>query len=217
MPKKKLQPSTALMQLIREALYIHGYRKLTMERVAEHCNLSRRAIYFYFSSKSELFRAVVRFGNDESLANGFAAGRKRLAEGGNALEIVSEIINIRYGNTRRAANASPHVIELNAEVFTLCDDIVRDVAIYFESELTKFIIELQSDGLLQLRPDVTAKQLAEAVANGARGVNQRLPATPPEELESRYREMCRFVIYGAAEMQVTSRRDANHAPAKGHA
>jgi AcrR family transcriptional regulator len=217
MAKKRLKPSPALMMLIGEAIIAHGYRKLTMERVAESCNLSRRAIYFYFSSKSELFRASVRFRNDVALSTSFAAGRKRLAEGGNALEILSEIINIRYGDTRRVANASPHLVELNAEVFTRCNDIVKDVAIYFESELTKLIIELQHDGLLHLRPDVTAKQLAEALANGARGVNQRLPAVPPEELENRYRDMCRFVLYGGAEMQMTQRRGVSPKAARGRA
>jgi AcrR family transcriptional regulator len=204
--KKKLQASPALLQLMREAVFAHGYRKLTMERVAEHCDLSRRAIYFYFSSKLEVFRAVVRFGNDEALSTGFAAGRKRLAEGGDAVEILSDIINVRYGDTRRIANALPHGAELAAEVFARCDDIVRDVAVYFESELAKIIIELEDDGLLQLRSGVTAKQLADAIANGARGVNQRLPPVPPEELEKRYREMCRFVLYGAAEMGTISRR-----------
>jgi AcrR family transcriptional regulator len=193
---------------MEQALFAYGYSDLTMERLAEACNFSRRALYFYFSSKPEVFRAIVRFRNDLGLSTGFATGRQLWSEGANALEILSEIINIRYGDLRRLVHGTPHLVELNSEVFRRCNDIVKDVALYFENELAKFILELHRDGLLHLRADVTAEQLAQALANGARGVNQRLPAVAPEELENRYREMCRFILYGCAEMPMThSRRD----------
>jgi AcrR family transcriptional regulator len=206
MPKKKLQPSPAMLLHMEQALFTYGYSDLTMERFAEACNFSRRALYFYFSSKPEVFRAIVRFRNELGLTTGFVAGRKRWSEGGNALEILADIINIRYGDLRRIAHTSPHVVELNAEVFRRCNDIVRDVAIYFENELAKLILELQRDGLLHLRAGVTAEQLAQALANGARGVNQRIPALAPEDLEQGYRDMCRFILYGGAEMPATQSR-----------
>lgn len=206
MPKKKLQPSPAMLLQMEQALFAHGYGDLTMEQLAEACDFSRRALYFYFSNKQEVFRAIVRFRNELGLTTGFAAGRKRWSEGGNALEIMAEIINIRYGDLRRIAHTSPHLVELNSEVFKRCNDIVKDVALYFEDELAKLILELQRDGLLHLRPDVTAEQLAQALANGARGVNQRVPPVAPEELDNRYREMCRFILYGCAEMPVTRPR-----------
>jgi len=140
------------------------------------------------------------------MSAGFAAGRKRGSEGGNALQILTEIINIRYGETRRLSNASPHLVELNAEVFTRCNDIVKDVAIFFEAELAKLIVELQAAGVVRLRWEVTAEQLAQALANGARGVNQRIPTVAPEDLASRYGEMCRFILYGCAEVPAPSPR-----------
>lgn len=206
MPKKKLQPSPAMLLHMEQALFTHGYSDLTMEGFAEACNFSRRALYFYFSNKQEVFRAIVRFRNDLGLTTGFASGRKRWSEGGNALEILAEVINIRYGDLRRIAHTSPHLVELNSEVFRRCNDIVKDVAIYFESELARLILELQRGGLLHLRADVTAEQLAQALANGARGVNQRLPSIAPEDLEYHYRDMCRFILYGCAEMPVKRSR-----------
>jgi AcrR family transcriptional regulator len=202
MASKKLQPSHALLSQMETTFLAQGYRALTMEKLAEACNFSRRALYFYFSSKAEAFRATVLFRNEEALSTSLAAGRKRWSEGGNVLEILAEIINIRYGDTRRNANASKHVVELNAEVFTRCNDIVRDVSLLFEADLAKLIIELQRGGLVRLRPDLTAEQLSLALCNGARGVNQRLPAVAPEDLADRYRDMCRYILYGCAEMPV---------------
>src|SRR5258708_3736021 len=149
---------------------------------------------------------MCRFRNDLALTTGFETGRKGWSEGSDALDILSSIINIRYGDTRRIANASPHVVELNAEIFTRCIDIVRDVAIYFETELAAFIMELRDARLMRLRPGVTSVQLARALADGARGVNQRLPPVPPRELATRYRDMCRYVLYGGIETPTVRKR-----------
>jgi len=194
------------MLKVESAFLAHGYSRLTMEMLAGACSFSRRALYFYFRSKSDAFRAAIRFRNELALTTGFEAGRKHWSRGRDALDILAAIIDIRYGDICRVANASPHVVELNAEAFTRCIDIVRDVALYFEAELAKFIVELQGGGVVKLRPGVKAGRLARALADGARGVNQRLPAVPSRELATRYREMCRYVLYGGAEMPVTTKR-----------
>ncbi len=93
-------------------------------------------------------------------------------------------------------------MELNAEVFKRCNDIVTAVALYFEAELAKLIAELQQARLLTLRADLTADHVARALANGARGVNQRLPPIPPDDLAESYRQMCRFILYGCADTPI---------------
>jgi AcrR family transcriptional regulator len=118
MASKKLRPSPDLLLQLESTFLANGYRALTMEKLAESCNFSRRALYFYFGSKAEAFRAVILFRNEVALSTSFAAGRRLWADGDNARDILAEIINICYGDTRRVANASPHVVELNAEVFT---------------------------------------------------------------------------------------------------
>jgi AcrR family transcriptional regulator len=208
MAKKKFQPAPALVLQIEKAFATFGYSKLTMRALAKVCNFSTRALYFYFSNKEEAFRALVRFRNELSITMGFAAGQRTWTGGGSALDILAEIINVRYGDTRRIANASPHLVELNAEVFTRCNDIVTEVALQFEGQLAELIVDLEDAGLLQLEAGVTAKQMAEALANGARGVNQRLPPVPPKDLAARYREMCRFILYGGTEIGMTGKRQA---------
>lgn len=216
MAKRKISPPPALLLKVEKAFHDFGYRELSMLGMAKACDLSTRALYNYFDNKEEAFRCVVQFRNDLALTTGFAAGRQQRENGGSALDILSAILNIRYGDTRRRGNASPHVIELNAEVFTRCNDIVMTVALFFEAALAKEIIELARAGLLQLRDDVNAEQLSRALSNGARGVNQRLPPVPPPELEYRYREMCQFVLYGGAELPAeNARRTASGVRAEG--
>jgi AcrR family transcriptional regulator len=198
-PKKKLQPTPAKMRLVQKAFLEHGYG-LSMRELAKACDLSPRALYYYFSSKEEAFRAMVRFGNESRLDTCFVAGRKRLAEGGSVLDVIAEVIDVRYGDTRRQSNASQHLIELNAEVFRRCVDIVVEVTHLFEMELAKLIDELQQAGRLRLRAGVAPEHLSKALANGARGINQRAPAAAPDEFAGLYREMCGFLLYGSAEL-----------------
>jgi len=197
------------MLQLEKAFTTQGYGALTMRAIARACGFSTRALYFYFSNKEEAFRAVIRFRNEVGMATGFEAGRKRREAGGDALDILSDIINVRYGDTRRIANASPHLIELNAQVFRCCTDIVTEVAVFFEAELAKVIVELQDAGLMRLHPGFTAAQMAQALCNGARGVNQRLPAVPPDELAERYREMSGFILRGSAELAYKAKRPAS--------
>src|SRR5258708_11643779 len=129
MANKHLQPTPVLMLKVESAFLAHGYHALTMERLAEACNFSRRALYFYFSSKSDAFRAAVRFRNDLALTTGFETGRKRWSEGADARDILARVITIRYCDTPRIANASPPVVELNAALLTRCIHVVKDVSL----------------------------------------------------------------------------------------
>jgi AcrR family transcriptional regulator len=202
MAKVKTRPNPALMQRVQKAFLDHGYSELSMRGLASACDFSTRALYHYFSSKEQAFRASVQYHNDVALTAGLARGRTRWADGGSALDIFAEIMNVRFGETRRKANISRHIVELNAEVFKRCNDIITAVALFFEAELAKLVTELESAGLLRLRPGVSPDQIAQALANGARGVNQRLPPVAPDELEGRYREMCAFILYGCADIPV---------------
>lgn len=210
---KRLQPSPGLLERVDDAFLRHGYGALSMLGLAKACNLSARALYYYFPNKEKAFRAAVQYSNDVGLNAGFAAGREKWANGGTALDVLSEILSVRYGIVRRKANASPHVVELTAEVFKRCNDIVTAVALYFEAELAKVIVELGDARLLALRADLTPDQAARALANGARGVNQRLPPLGPDDLAEGYREMCRFILYGCADTPMNAEEVCSPVPA----
>jgi len=59
---KKLQPSHAKMLLVERAFLDHGYG-LSMRALAKACDLSPRALYYYFSSKEDASRAMTRWRN----------------------------------------------------------------------------------------------------------------------------------------------------------
>jgi len=109
-------------------------------------------------------------------------------------------MDVRYGETRRILTRSPHTVELNAEAFKRCRDLMIQSAIAFQGELEKLIVDLQRKRMLKLNGQFTPAQIAQALADGGRAVNQSLPPIAADDFTARYRQTCAMVLYGCAAM-----------------
>lgn len=196
MAGKAAKPSAELMFRVRRAFFDHGYSNLSMIGLAKVCGFTRRSLYHYFSSKEDAFQSLTDFDNRVSIEAGFAAAREVQKSGGTALDIISKMMDVRYGDLRRQVYVSPHAVELNAEAFRRSWQIMVGWAIRFHQELAEFLVSLEQAGLLTLKEGATPQHVAQLLANGARGINQSLPPIPPDELAPRYREMCEAILYG---------------------
>jgi hypothetical protein len=196
----KLQPDPALLLRVETAFLELGYGAPSLGTLAVACELPPDALDDYFEDKNEALRATIRYRNELALSTGLAAGRELKARGGNVVDIFGQLMNVRYGDTRRVVNVVRHMPELNVEAHKRCHDIITAAAVTFQNEIAKLLAECEADGLLRLRSYVTPQQVAQALADGARGVNQHLPPIAPEALPARYREMCGFVLFGCADM-----------------
>jgi AcrR family transcriptional regulator len=188
-----------LAERISQAFLDYGYEQLTMSGLARACGLTRRALYHHFSNKEEAFRHMLRVGNERAIDKGMAAGRAVLEHGGGAVEVLSEIMDVRYGDTRRRLAASPHALEINDQAFRRGGDIMMEWAARFQRQLADILAELQAGGRLRPKPAVSIEDLAQTLADGARGVNQARPPVAPEKLPERYRRMCEAILFGCAE------------------
>jgi AcrR family transcriptional regulator len=200
MPKTMIKPGPDLLQRVNQAFLDYGYSGLSMVTMAKTCGFTQRALYYYFSNKEDAFRAMIQYRNDEAMDLGREAGKTMRAKGGSALDIIAETLDIRYGNTRRRVIPSPHAVELNAETFKRCRDIMIQVAVAFQADLEELILDLEKSRMLKLNGRFTAAQIAQALADGGRAVNQALPPVAAEDHAARYRLMCELVLYGCATM-----------------
>lgn len=199
MVKRKLQPDRDLLQRVTEAFLAHGYAGLSMVGLAKACGFTQRALYYYFSNKDEAFRATIASRNAENIELGMAAGEAVRTSGGNALDIFAAILDVRYGETRRRLNVSPHTIELNAEAFKRARASMIDSAVDFQNRLERLILEFEAAGMLKLNGRFSAAAIAQGLADGGRAVNQSLPPIPSADFPGRYRQMCAMVMYGSLE------------------
>jgi len=200
MPKKMIKPGPDLLTQVNRAFLDNGYSGLSMVALAKVCGFTQRALYYYFNNKEDAFRAMIVFRQAESVKLGLEAGRTTLAKGGNALDIFTRILDVRYGDTRRSVARSPHTVELNAEAFKRCRDLMIKSAISFQAELENVIADLQASRMLKLNDRFTPAQIAQALADGGRAVNQALPPIASDDYSARYRQICEMVLYGCAVM-----------------
>ena len=199
-----MQPSDEMMERVRQAFLAHGFRELSMGGLAAACGYTRRNLYNYFSNKDDAFRALIHHTNTYQGRLGIEAGRALLERNASALDVLTEILVVRYATVWRRLNSSPHVVEINAEAFRLCHDImIRTIAV-FANALKNVIVDLEKSGKLQLNAGVTAAQLGQLLGDGVRGINQSLPPVPPEALPARYRQMCQAILFGSATVAAAS-------------
>lgn len=194
-----------LLSRLRSVFLQHGFAAVSMGQLAQAAGLSRRALYYHYNSTESAYRAMIRWMNDQSMLRGLEAGRMVREAGGTPVDIFSEILDVRFGETRRMVESSPHGVELNAVAFATCRDIAIDVAIRFQRDLADLVVSLVNQGAMRLRPSFSAADIAQTLAYGARGVNQALPPVPVETLARRYRQICEAVLFGSAVRVRTTR------------
>jgi hypothetical protein len=117
-------------------------------------------------------------------------------------------MDVRYWETRRRLGLSPHAVEINDEAFRLARDIMVEAAIRFQEEVAELILDIETMGLLRLKPGVTPQILAQTLCDGARGTNQALPPIAAEGLRERYRTMMAAILGGLARLAEEHARDA---------
>jgi AcrR family transcriptional regulator len=213
-----LKPAPDLMQRVTQAFLDYGYSGLSMVTMAKACGFTQRALYYYFNNKEAAYRAVIQYRNDDAVTSAREAGKAVRAKGGSALDILTEILDVRYGETRRTVIGSPHTVELNAEAFKRCRDLMIQSATDFQLELEELIVDLEKSRLLKLNGRFTAAEVSQALADGGRAVNQALPPIASEDFRGRYRLTCEMILYGCAAMpkqkaaRQPGRRSARRAP-----
>ena len=195
-----------LVERASEVFLAHGYAALNMARLAELCGLQRRALYYHFHSKEELFRAVLRLRNDhyQAMADNVAAAA--LERGAPAGQVLGDWLDTRYGHVRRLLLASPHAAELNTVAFGIGLDVMIDEAHRTNLKLQALIEDLAAQGRLHLRPRISAETAAQMIADGARGVNQARPPIPADQLAARYHAIADAILFGCAVAQDRDRR-----------
>ena len=207
-PRRLLQPSLELWAKINVAFLNYGYESLSMSTLAKACGFSRAALYQYFRSKEEAFRFSTRTVNVVAIEGALAAGERLRQEGHSAIDIFAEITRARYALMRLKGMFSPHRVELNSVASRNCSDILIEVSLLFRDGLVEMLTKLLADGRLKPREGLMMVEIAQALADGARGVDQSLPAPTAEELPARHRRMVSAVLYGCLTERAAGRSKA---------
>lgn len=188
-----------LADSLRKAFYERGYEKITMGEIAEYCGFTRRALYHHFSNKEDAFRFLMRYDNEKRMEQGLATAREMMWTGADAVDIISTMLDVRFGETRRMIATSPFMLELNDQAFRRGRDVMVWAATEFQKQVAALLVEMEERGLFRIRQGLSPEELSQIICDGARANNQALPAIPVEQLPARYKAMTRALLFGTVD------------------
>jgi AcrR family transcriptional regulator len=181
---------------ISEIFLDHGCDAMTMSDLARHCQMTRRGLYHHFSSKDEAFRETIRLGNERTRRESISEGERLIAEGAGLLDMVTSVLDVRYGETRRRLARSPFAHEVNDYAFRICRPVMIEAARLFQADFVRLLECMADAGSFTLGGDVSLETLVQLLCDGARGTNQSFFAPALIDIRDRYRQMSRAILYG---------------------
>src|SRR5579864_3486492 len=104
-----------ILDAAMETFARYGYRRASMDQVAEAADLTRQALYHHFESKEALFRAVVEALHDGVLEAAALGGARAEQAGCSLPDVLAAQIEAKIRYVIERLQGSPHVEELLSE------------------------------------------------------------------------------------------------------
>ena len=178
-----------------------GYRRASMDQVAEAAGLTRQAVYHYFRSKTDLFRASVEALHEGAHETEIEAGRVAEEAGQDLAAILAAQIDARFRYIVECLEETSQPEELLSERQAQTRDLIQSF-VEQNQKLHAATIErvCRAQGL-RLRDDMSAADLARAIQIAVSGFDDlRFKASFLDDL----RRMVRLIVTGAVTSAVAA-------------
>lgn len=145
----------------------YGYRRTSMEDIAEEAGISRAGLYLEFPNKEEIFVTAARALHEQAVA---AVGEALGGEGPLGERLVAAVLgkNLRFVEL---VHGSPHGAELNDEKNRLCGELAVESERRFRELVARAFRRAASAGEIELsRVGLSAADLAGVFAQAAAGL-----------------------------------------------
>jgi AcrR family transcriptional regulator len=188
-----------------------GYRRASMDQVAEEAGLSRQAVYHYFKSKAELFRASVEALHEGAHKAEAEAGLAAENAGHGLADILAARIDARFRYIVECLEETSQPGELLSERQTQTRDLIQN----FQDQNVKFHIEtidrVCRAQKLALRDKMTAAELARSIQIAVSGfADLQFKASFLDDLA----RVVRLIVTGAVTEASSARRKVKRTSAR---
>lgn len=165
---------------------LHGYKRTSIDTIAQAAGVAKGTVYLYFKSKDEVFRAVSQLLIDFFLR----AANEAAAEPGTAVERLTNVLLAKFGTVHGLAGESAHGRELVESSNTISADLYRDGDERFIDVLEALLKE-------QKKLSRPARQAAWMIFRAAQGQAETQRRTVPSaELRKRLGELAEVMLKG---------------------
>ncbi|MEV0403866.1 helix-turn-helix domain-containing protein [Actinoallomurus sp. NPDC050550] len=178
-------------QVVSAALGVfgrYGYRRTSMDLVAQAARMSRPAVYQHFKNKEEIFRAVGQLIAERVTAAAREAGRA----GRPVVERLYGTLVVKLDLFAGTIDA-----EFRAELFSEAADIAQDVVRAFEDayrDVVEAVLLDCADELDLLGHALSARDAATLLLDALAGITQA--REEPEVLHARLRQLVELTVRG---------------------
>lgn len=170
----KVLRTTPRERILDAAMHVfaqNGYRRASMEQVAETAKLSRQAVYLHFENKQALFRAVVEAVHEGAYEAEADAGRAAEKAGKGLGDIIAAQVEARFRYIVECLEESEEAEELLTEVLGQTPDLHRKFVEHNLGPRIEIIRRVCKTQGLALRGRMNAAELARCIQIAIRGFN----------------------------------------------
>lgn len=167
----------------------YGFRRTSMDLVAQEAGVAKPTVYAYFDDKEALFRAVVAQVCEQLLAGAAEASRKE----GPLAERVAAMLSAKFTRYWELVRASPHAQELLGSQESLGAETVQR----FDKAFLELLCATLREGSRELdleRAGLTVPSLAALLLRAASGADY--DATSAATHRKHLAELTRVVLLG---------------------
>ena len=144
----------------------YGYRKTSIDDIANAAQVAKRTVYLHFENKAAVFLAILEY------LGGQVRQRCAAAEsaGGTAIDRLTGLLDAYFGMAFELFSKSEHMPELEETFSTLARVRVGDLNKEYEDRLAKFLRSLQKTGGIGGPPQgLTVEQIVYILVRTAEG------------------------------------------------
>jgi TetR/AcrR family acrAB operon transcriptional repressor len=199
-----------ILDAAMEVFARYGYRRASMDQVAEAAGLTRQAVYHHFQSKEALFRAAVEALHDGALEAAIAAGAAAEQAGQSLADVLAAQVDAKTRYVVECMEETAHMEELLSQRQLQAGDLnqrVHEQLIALEVETMERIMKQRS---LALRDGLTVAGLARSIQFAIRGDNElKLDVAMLDEVA----RVVRLIVLGALKPKDLTSRPVKKSPA----
>lgn len=178
--------------------YRTGFKRSSMEQVAEAAGLTRQALYHHFKTKEALFQEVIEQLHQMGLDAGAVQADQREAAGGSLADVLCAEVITPLRLIADGLSGSPHTSELFSQHAAMgCDPHARFLELHAARRVAA-IDRFRRERGVDLVPGMTPIELVRCIELSVNGVRAAYPTMQPASAFLREVELVvRTLVSGA--------------------
>jgi AcrR family transcriptional regulator len=170
----------------------YGYRKTSIDDIANAAQVAKRTVYLHFENKAAVFLAILEYLGDRVRLRCAAAE----SAGGTAVDRLTGLLDAYFGMAFELFSKSEHMPELEETFSMLARARIGDLNREYEDRLARFLRSLQKTGAIGGPPQgLTVEQIVHILVRTAEGAKHDPEVQGDRKaLERRLRELAILAI-----------------------